>query len=574
MGQSFSHGKEFAKEYSMGGKIGAGTFATVRKVTRKSDKKAMAAKIILRAAMETKENSSDDEVEIMKSANHPNIIKMQAIFETKTKVILVLELMDGDLADKLDDVFTERQAAKITQQIAAGLDYLHKHGITHRDLKPLCVFGYLDMYLTALCFSTLLQENVLLNSLKAEYPEAKLTDLDIYLTALCFSTGKCLGHLLACLVLLYLATGKCSLEQTEGRVPLSKSDRLCVFGYLDMYLTALCFSTLLQENVLLNSLKADYPESKLTVCFWLLGHLLSCLENVLLNSLKAEYPEAKLTAFVILTENCLVLCVKLCVFGYLGNFSTFATGKCPLEQPEGRENVLDIYLPALCFSTLLQENVLLNSLKAEYPEAKLTDLDIYLTALYFSTRKLLGHENVLLNSLKGEYPEAKLTECESVLDIYLTALCFSTLLQENVLLNSLKAEYPEAKLTDFGTAKICKDSQLMKSACGSPSYVAPEILNRKKYGPKVDIWALGIILYRVLSGELPFVAKDGSRAKLYNMIKRGEVKFKGDVWKNVEPSKPGCAGVQDLILKLLNSDPEKRPSAEEVLQHDWIVALA
>ncbi|VDP97637.1 unnamed protein product [Trichobilharzia regenti] len=76
---------------------------------------------------------------------------------------------------------------------------------------------------------------------------------------------------------------------------------------------------------------------------------------------------------------------------------------------------------------------------------------------------------------------------------------------ENLLLDAQN----DIKLADFGFANNFDPSSLLDTFCGSPPYAAPELLNGEKYtGPEVDIWALGVILYLLVSGSLPFEATD------------------------------------------------------------------
>ena len=72
---------------------------------------------------------------------------------------------------------------------------------------------------------------------------------------------------------------------------------------------------------------------------------------------------------------------------------------------------------------------------------------------------------------------------------------------ENVLIDSSRL----IKIVDFGLSNIMKDGKLLKTACGSPNYAAPEIVGERKYeGTSVDIWGCGVILYALLVGSLPF----------------------------------------------------------------------
>lgn len=128
-------------------------------------------------------------------------------------------------------------------------------------------------------------------------------------------------------------------------------------------------------------------------------------------------------------------------------------------------------------------------------------------------------------------------------------------------------DYNTIKVADFGLAKFVTESSMMKTTCGTPGYVAPEVLDpylpfTKGYGPEVDLWSLGVVLYIMLCGFPPFY--DDSTAVLFKQIRKGEFTFPSPYWDEVSE------GAKDLVSRMLVVDPTKRFTAHQCLDHHWI----
>jgi len=136
---------------------------------------------------------------------------------------------------------------------------------------------------------------------------------------------------------------------------------------------------------------------------------------------------------------------------------------------------------------------------------------------------------------------------------------------ENILY-ATKAHDSAIKISDFGLSKFIRPSEklIMTQACGTPSYVAPEVIARKPggYDNKCDLWSVGVILYVLLSGYPPFYGKKLSH--LLKRIKNGIYDFKPEPFKDVSDE------AKAVIRKLLVVDPKKRLSASELLQEPWV----
>nr|XP_033693804.1 serine/threonine-protein kinase Chk2 [Tursiops truncatus] len=136
---------------------------------------------------------------------------------------------------------------------------------------------------------------------------------------------------------------------------------------------------------------------------------------------------------------------------------------------------------------------------------------------------------------------------------------------ENVLLSSQKEDCL-IKITDFGQSKILGETSLMRTLCGTPTYLAPEVLNSfgtAGYNRAVDCWSLGVILFICLSGYPPF-SEHKTHVSLKDQITSGKCNFIPEVWSEVSEE------ALDLVKKLLIVDPKARFTTEEALRHPWL----
>nr|XP_025948899.1 calcium/calmodulin-dependent protein kinase type 1 [Dromaius novaehollandiae] len=132
---------------------------------------------------------------------------------------------------------------------------------------------------------------------------------------------------------------------------------------------------------------------------------------------------------------------------------------------------------------------------------------------------------------------------------------------ENLLYYSLD-EDSKIMISDFGLSKIEGCGSVMSTACGTPGYVAPEVLAQKPYSKAVDCWSIGVIAYILLCGYPPFY--DENDAKLFEQILRAEYEFDSPYWDDISDS------AKDFIKHLMEKDPSKRFTCEQALQHPWI----
>ncbi|KAL0128375.1 hypothetical protein PUN28_003576 [Cardiocondyla obscurior] len=131
---------------------------------------------------------------------------------------------------------------------------------------------------------------------------------------------------------------------------------------------------------------------------------------------------------------------------------------------------------------------------------------------------------------------------------------------ENLLYYS-PDEDSKIMISDFGLSKM-EDSGIMATACGTPGYVAPEVLAQKPYGKAVDVWSIGVISYILLCGYPPFY--DENDANLFAQILRGEFEFDSPYWDDIS------ASAKDFIGKLMCVNVEERYTCKQALAHPWI----
>jgi aurora kinase len=125
---------------------------------------------------------------------------------------------------------------------------------------------------------------------------------------------------------------------------------------------------------------------------------------------------------------------------------------------------------------------------------------------------------------------------------------------ENVLLS----EGLVAKLTDFGWSNYIQENEKRKTVCGTPIYLSPEILLEKEHNEAVDIWCIGVLLFEIVTADVPFQGDD------IDTLKENILKLKITWPKDINTD------AKNLIMKILKLDPRQRLSLEDMLKHPFI----
>mmetsp|Transcript_9393 Transcript_9393/g.28051 ORF Transcript_9393/g.28051 Transcript_9393/m.28051 type:complete len:714 (+) Transcript_9393:193-2334(+) len=135
---------------------------------------------------------------------------------------------------------------------------------------------------------------------------------------------------------------------------------------------------------------------------------------------------------------------------------------------------------------------------------------------------------------------------------------------QNLLLES-KDSNCAIKVGDFGFAKRVYTPKSLTMRCGTPSYVAPEILKNQPYDQSCDMWSVGVLLYVMLCGYTPFNADD--QEEMFELIKEGDYVFELEDWSHISTE------ARDLIQGCLNVNVDRRLTAEQALRSRWIAGI-
>ncbi|KAH6772338.1 SOS3-interacting protein 3 [Perilla frutescens var. frutescens] len=181
--------------------------------------------------------------------------------------------------------------------------------------------------------------------------------------------------------------------------------------------------------------------------------------------------------------------------------------------------------------------------------------------IYFAMEFVRGGElfaKIAKGRLKEELARSYFQQLISAIDFcHSRCVYHRDLKPENLLLD----EDGNLKVTDFGLSALSdhlRQDGLLHTTCGTPAYVAPEVIGKKGYdGAKADIWSCGVILYVLLAGYLPF--QDDNIVAMYRRIYRGD--FKCPPWLSPEARK--------LITKMLDPNPSSRISIAKIMESSW-----
>uniref|UniRef100_A0A3B4G7P8 Serine/threonine-protein kinase DCLK2 n=1 Tax=Pundamilia nyererei TaxID=303518 RepID=A0A3B4G7P8_9CICH len=262
------------------------------------------------------------------------------------------------------------------------------------------------------------------------------------------------------------------------------------------------------------------------------------------------------------------ICEKYKIGKVIGD-GNFAVVKDCVERSTGKEFALKIIDKTKCSGKEhLIENEVAVLRKVKHPNIIMLIEEVDTPSeLYLVMELVKGGD--LFDAITSS---AKYTERDASIMVYNLARALKYLHSLNIVHRDIKPEnllvfeYPDGtkslKLGDFGLATVVEGP--LYTVCGTPTYVAPEIIAESGYGLKVDIWAAGVITYILLCGFPPFRSENNQQEDLFDQILRGRLDFPSPYWDNITDS------AKELIGKMLQVNAEARYTAQDVLSHPWV----
>ena len=186
--------------------------------------------------------------------------------------------------------------------------------------------------------------------------------------------------------------------------------------------------------------------------------------------------------------------------------------------------------------------------------------------LYIVTEIVTGGELFDRIVSRGSYTESDAANLvrkviEALAYLHDLGIVHRDLKPENLLLKSQDNDI-DVKIADFGLSKIIGAAAMTQTACGTPGYVAPEILKGSGYGKEVDMWSVGVITYILLCGFPPFYNEN--IPLLFESILKCDFDYPADYFDDITDS------ALDFIDALLIGSPSKRLTAQQALEHPWL----
>ncbi len=521
------------------------------------------------------------EAKTLSELNHPNIVKFIGWYEeAKTKYLVMEPCLGGELFDRIvkKQHYSEKEARDVVKQLLEAISYCHSVGIVHRDLKPenLLMTSMNDdtsVKLADLGFAVRVSAQVLLKSqcgtpgyvapeiiCKNEYgPPVDMWSLGVICYILLGGYPPFPPHSPQAFRMIKRGNFTFHAQFWKNR-SLASKDLISAMLTVDPTKRITADEALkhpwMKKSDALISKPYDLTQFRL---FNARRKLVSCISSVV----------AAQRLQKIVTERNILEYYK---FEQTLGKGAFAVVKNAISLKHDRNEEVAIK----CYP---RKRLRLKELKGLDTEVRilltvnhpniLMLIDTFEDPEYYFivVEKASGGELFDRIVKKVQYSEA---DAQVVVQTILSAVSYChengivhrDLKPENLLLKSKESD-TELKIADFGFAAVCCQNELLREQCGTPAYIAPEILKGNPYNQTVDVWSIGVISFILLGGYPPF--RDKQRKKLFSKIIHGQFEFHPSCWNSIS------AEAKDLIRKMLVVDPKKRITANEALKHRYML---
>ncbi|CAN0189555.1 unnamed protein product [Ascophyllum nodosum] len=579
----------FSDHYQLGDVLGTGAFSVVKSATRKDGLKAAVKVVDRRNLGKSDLEAIRNEARLLKELNHPNIVKLHGWYEEPTMLYMAIELCEGgELFDRIvsKTYYTEKEARDVVRTLLRTMKHLHDQNIIHRDLKP---------------------ENLLLVDKKddaklkiADFGFAKKHDSksDV-LRAQCGTPGYVAPEILKSRpygapvdmwsigVITYILLGGYPPFHGELLIHrLFQKIKRGKFAFHEQYWDPISAEA---KNLIARMLKVD-PEERITAEDALQHSWVTTDDDELEESELGESLQ-RMRVFNARTKfksaiNSIILAMRLQQFltsrdineayeiGRVLGKGAYSVVKAARAKKTNEEVAVKIVkragLPEDDEKALKDEMAIM--LELDHPHIiKLLDFFEKKDSYYMVVEKVNGGELFDRIVRKVVYNEKEARDLVTVL-LKAVKYCHDRgivhrdLKPENLLLVN-EEDDALVKVADFGFAQKFMPDIGLTTQCGTPGYVAPEILLRKNYDEAVDMWSVGVITYILLGGYPPFHDENQARqlaTSLFAKIKKGIYTFHDEYWADISPE------AKDLIAKMLTVDPRKRITAKDALEHPYL----
>eukprot|EP00980_Cylindrotheca_fusiformis_P030184 scaffold24525_cov162-Cylindrotheca_fusiformis.AAC.1 len=593
-------GQTFEDVYLAGKVLGDGAFSKVVLGRHKRTGQEFAVKIIDRSKMHWGgRDALEDEIQNMRKLREaPCVVKYQDVFYEEARCFLVVELLPGgELFGRIiqKGTFSEKEARDASKCVLSALDYMHERRVAHRDMKP---------------ENLLLVDAVAINQVKlSDFGFAKTVDKKNSCRTLCGTPGYLAPEILerwpaydvVCDmwgfgVILFLLLGgylpfdpsasndvNAVFERTRNGEYYFYPQRWQNISKMAKDLVARCLN--INPNKRITSRKAlQHPwiqagEASLSV---------TQIDTTKLKSVVKERQHIKKTKHRVkdLNDDFTVFLDKRkadsIVSHMTGAHKTIATAATAFKEEGNSGRPIGTFYKK---GERLGKGAFAVVYRSRHNRTGLTYAikEIDLSRLKPKELKTLQDEINVLKFLRGGpemkggdllnrilekevYTENEARDCcrhifEAVKYCHGKRIAHRDIKLDNLLLVEKNNE-ATLKLADFGFSKKCKKRGLT-TMCGTPNYMAPEVfeLPPNGYDFRCDMWSVGVVVYCLLGGYLPF---EGDLKDIKRKALSAKYKFHREYWESVSiPAK-------EMIARLLQTNPDRRLTAEQALRCEWM----